>query len=261
MPQPQIPHHHTPFPHHWLTRRPYRPPLFQQTRPYPPARPLAVRALLHLQRSEGVRAQPHFRRPVRGRHGHERHVDHEREWRERVREVGVCVRGLRAGWAGGGGWEGGVGADEGEVRDGAKGCGGYLGYDGVCGGLSASFVCCLGWGCRAGVVAALYNEKRERMEQEYRTREHAPIPPPRYERRILLDVAPVVVVWAVLARLQHQRVPHHLRVQCVERGVGDQVFEDDQAVAVKGPRCDLEVPWRQLAGLQLGGANGDTEGG
>ena len=41
-----------------------------------------------------MRTKPDLRTPVLGRHGHEGDVDYEREWRGRMREIGVRVGGL-----------------------------------------------------------------------------------------------------------------------------------------------------------------------
>lgn len=77
----------------------------------------------------------------------------------------------------------------------------------------------------------------------------------------MLDVSLVVVEGAVFAGLQVVGVLHHFGVEFVEGGVGNHVFEDDEAVAGEGAEGDFEVGGGEVAVAYFGWGRGDGYGG
>lgn len=79
--------------------------------------------------------------------------------------------------------------------------------------------------------------------------------------RILLNVPFIVVEGAVFAGLQVVGVLYHFGVEFVEGGVGDHVFEDDEAVAGKSTEGDFEVGGGEASLVHFGGCRDDVYGG
>lgn len=124
MPQPQVPHYHTPLCHIRLRRRPHLDPLTQQPLLDPPARSIPMLTLLRLEARVQVRTEPDLCAPVLRGHGYKGDVDHESKGTSWMLEVGVGVDGL--GLRGGAG-DGGVAGEEVEAGAGAEDRGAYLG--------------------------------------------------------------------------------------------------------------------------------------
>lgn len=61
-------------------------------------------------------------------------------------------------------------------------------------------------------------------------------------RRVLLNIAGVVVIWAiVLPGLEGVGVFYHFVVEAGEAVMRDDVLDDDEAIAMQAPDCDFEV--------------------
>lgn len=93
------------------------------------------------------------------------------------------------------------------------------------------------------------------------TQENLLAKPLPHQRRILLDIALVVIERAVLPALQLIRILHHLRIQPIQDLGRNQVFDDDEAIALDSADGDFEVVLGELAIFDLGGGGLDREGG
>lgn len=72
-------------------------------------------------------------------------------------------------------------------------------------------------------------------------------------RRILLDVAWVVVVWTVLfAGAKDEGIFDHTRVEVVDEIVRNEVVDNDKTVLMQGANGDLEMLWCKTRVSELG---------
>lgn len=61
-------------------------------------------------------------------------------------------------------------------------------------------------------------------------------------RCVLLNIAGVVVIWAiVLPSLEGVGIFYHFVVEAGEAVVRDDVLDDDETIAMQAPDCDFEV--------------------
>lgn len=65
-------------------------------------------------------------------------------------------------------------------------------------------------------------------------------------RGILLDVAWIVVVWAIpLARLKDEGVLYHTWIKVVDKIMGNDIVDNDETVLMQGADGNLEVLWSE----------------